>query len=241
MKMENFLDAGFFKALEMHYPQVEKHMQKQHPGAHYVRYRSPIMDDLMSRHPAWAALDAFTNSSGYMDFGLHAFRDIMKVAYENKSCTVDPDQMKWHPYNAADPYVHAHNLDRSALYAKKIKHDPEHDYNRVFTRVDLIHGFNGHYQVGVHNDFPNCIFNLIIYMDDLEASDGGEFVVYDNDLKEVSRMTPRKNSAVFFLNGWKNAFHASTLLNSTRDPDVMKRGFQFQMCTHQAVCRSDNQ
>jgi hypothetical protein len=238
MKMENFLDAGFYKALEMHFPKVEKHMDKLLPGGHYVRYRSQIMDDLMTRHRAWAALDVFTNSSAFTDFGLHAFRDILKVGYENKSCTVDPDQMKWHPYNAADPYVHAHNLNRSAVIEKKINHDPKHDYNRVFSRVDLIHGFNGVYQIGVHNDFPHCIWNLIIYLDDLEASDGGEFVIHDDNQKEVSRVIPKRNSAVFFLNGWNNAYHASNLLNSTRDPHVMKRAIQFQMCTHQAVCRS---
>jgi len=184
-------------------------------------------------------LDKFLNSTDFINFGLSAYRNIMKQGYLNKSCTVDPDQMKWSSYNEDDPYVNPHNRNVSHLYLKRKYYDPKHDYQRVFTRIDLMHGFNGNYHIPIHNDYHHCVWNLILYMDDLEPGDGGELILFDKNAEEHSRIIPKKNVAFFFLNGWNPAIHEGAPFNSTRGgPDMMKRGIILQMCTHQSYCRS---
>lgn len=90
--------------------------------------------------------------------------------------------------------------------------------------------------MGLHEDMPNRVLGLLIYLDDLAPHAGGEFAMYHNS-EMVKRIPVRSNLVVTHLTGWIHAQHAALLFNDSINANAMRRAIHIQVSAHQVVCR----
>ena len=252
---DQFLPTELFLQLKKDFPVIPPKERKLYnpyiPGKYYV-YGQPKFYELMGTSgkmffffinnsyslffplESYRQLHHYANSSAFSDWAMHLFGHFLEKGHAAGNCSIDPNKVFFEH--------HIQDLTESVnsqwLYdlRKKGSHlEPGHNNNRVFSRMDLIHGYPG-YRSSIHQDIKNMVIGVLIFLDETKEDAGGEFAMYHGK-NLVKKIKSKPNRALAHLNGWTEAIHEGLLFNDKNDPNAIRRVIQIELSAHQTVCR----
>jgi hypothetical protein len=234
MVMPNFLPQQLIDQLDKDFPVMKEKIKGTYKS---LLGEMPEYQTLIQNSAAYRALHEYVNSTAFFEWGMTLYHEFLLKGHLHHNCSVDPRKAFWEYY----PESH-HKLQqevRMMTERKQGKNLPAgHNNNRIFTRIDFTHGFNNDYYHGIHQDLPNRIMGILIYLDDMTEESGGAFELYHNGKDLVKKMYPKRNLAMSHMNGWVQGYHAGAKLCSKENPNIQRRFIQIQLAAHQSICRN---
>jgi hypothetical protein len=239
--VNGFLPDHILDQLDKDFPSVsaaERAANAKKGTGKDVLWVEPKFWELMARSAIYRELNDYLNSTAFMEWGLGLYSHHLEKGLTKHNCSVDPKKAFFEFYpEAMEVAKKSFGIYRNRKLG--IDTPSDHDNNRIFSRLDFVHGLNRIYWKGAHEDFPHRILGILIYLDDLTEESGGEFELYSPSWSPAGKILPKRGMMLSHFSGWDRAIHGATLLNSTANPDIKRRYIHIQLSAHQTLCRTN--
>jgi hypothetical protein len=243
--VHDFLPLEYFNELERDFPKVSlEEIQGIRVNGKLYLNETPLMAQLFRTSDAYQRLVSYVNSMSFVNWIMNIYGHEIKKLFVTHNCSVNPDKafIEYFPENLTIALSdEAKNRTRD-IKLKKIQPPPGHDNNRLFSRIDLLHGFNGYYSMRIHEDLPHRLVGLLLHLDELHEHSGGAFEFRNpkNKTDIVKKIVPKRNMLMTHLSGSPSARHSVGLFHDRENPDLMRRSIHIQIAAHQNICREHN-